>query len=145
MHNYSNNSVLSFTSKQLFDIVIDVKSYPLFLPWCLSSKVINKKNNCNFDATLNVGYKAIDQEYTSRIHALDPSQIKSRAISGPFNYLESIWNFKDQQENNTCKVTFNIEYEFKSFFLDKVMGIMFKNATIKMLKAFENRAYELYN
>ena len=144
MHNYSTKTILLFTSKQLFDIVIDVKSYPLFLPWCLSSKIINKKNNYNFDAILNVGLKAIDEKYTSRIEAVEALKVRSYAISGPFNHLESIWNFNDQI-NNTCEVSFNIEYEFKSFFLDKIMGGMFKNATIKMLKAFETRANQLYN
>ena len=33
-----------------------------------------------------------------------------------------------------------VEYQFKSFFLDKVMGGLFKKATMKMLEAFEQRA-----
>ena len=33
----------------------------------------------------------------------------------------------------------------KSFFLDKVMGSLFKKATIKMLDAFEQRARSLHN
>ena len=43
------------------------------------------------------------------------------------------------------RVDFMIEYQFKSFFLDKVMGSLFKKATIKMLDAFELRAENLHN
>ena len=143
MHKYNSVTTLDFTSIQLYNIVIDVESYPLFLPWCLSSKIISKVNKNNFDASLTVGYKAIDEKYTSRIEAVFSKKIRSYAISGPFKSLDSNWAFNDIN-NNQCKVEFKIEYEFKSFFLDKVMGSLFKKATLKMLEAFEKRAFYLY-
>ena len=143
MHKYNSITTLDFTSIQLYNIVIDVESYPLFLPWCLSSKIISKVNKNNFDASLTVGYKAIDEKYTSRIEAVFSKKIRSYAISGPFKSLDSIWAFNDINSNQ-CEVEFNIEYEFKSFFLDKVMGSLFKKATLKMLEAFEKRAFYLY-
>ena len=144
MHKYTNTSQLAFPAKELYKIVIDVESYPIFLPWCMSAKVINKKSKNSFDASLKVGYKAIDEEYTSRVMGTEYKEIKSSAINGPFNYLESIWKFKSL-DNDYCEVQFNIEYKFKSFFLDKIMGGLFKKATIKMLDAFEKRANELNN
>ena len=65
MHKYNSITTLDFTSIQLYNIVIDVESYPLFLPWCLSSKIVSKVNKNNFDASLTVGYKAIDEKYKS--------------------------------------------------------------------------------
>ena len=97
----------------------------------------------NFDASLTVGYKAIDENYTSRIEAVFSKKIRSYAISGPFKSLDSNWAFNDINSNQ-CEVEFKIEYEFKSFFLDKVMGSLFKKATLKMLEAFEKRAFYLY-
>ena len=38
----------------------------------------------------------------------------------------------------------NIDLEFKSFLLDKMMGLFFINAAEKMIEAFEARALELY-
>lgn len=143
MHKYNSITTLDFTSIQLYNIVIDVESYPLFLPWCLSSKIISKINKNNFDASLTVGYKVIDEKYTSRIEAVFSKKIRSYAISGPFKSLDSIWAFNDINSNQ-CEVEFKIEYEFKSFFLDKVMGSLFKKATLKMLEAFEKRAFYLY-
>ena len=143
MHKYNSITTLDFTSIQLYNIVIDVESYPLFLPWCLSSKIISKVNKNNFDASLTVGYKVIDEKYTSRIEAVFSKKIRSYAISGPFKSLDSNWTFNDINSNQ-CEVEFKIEYEFKSFFLDKVMGSLFKKATLKMLEAFEKRAFYLY-
>lgn len=143
MHKYNSITTLDFSSNQLYKIVIDVESYPLFLPWCLSSKIISKVDKNNFDAVLTVGYKAIDENYTSRIEAVFSKNIRSYAISGPFKSLDSNWKFNNI-DTNKCEVEFKIEYEFKSFFLDKVMGGVFKKATLKMLEAFEKRAHYLY-
>ena len=144
MHKYSNSIVLPFNARQLYEIVIDVESYPEFLPWCLSSRIVKKIDDSNFDAELTVGYKAIDEKYISRIKAEYEKKIISKAISGPFKSLDSSWYFKNIDKKQ-CRVDFMIEYQFKSFFLDKVMGSLFKKATIKMLDAFEQRAKSLYN
>ena len=105
MHKYNKLTTLKFSSIQLFNVVIDVEAYPLFLPWCLYSKIVSKKDNYNFDASLTVGYKAIDQQYTSRIAATYPKKIKSLAISGPFKTLDSSWSFKNLN-NKSCEVEF---------------------------------------
>ena len=143
MNNYSNKTILSYTPRQLFDIVIDVEKYPYFLPWCTSSRILFKTDDLNFDAELSVGYKAIDEKYTSRIKSVKNKSINSKAISGPFKLLNSTWYF-NEINNQSCEIEFVIEYEFKSFFLEKIMGSLFKRATIKMLDAFEKRAKELY-
>ena len=144
MHKYSDSIVLPFSAKQLYEIVIDVESYPEFLPWCLSSRIVKKIDDNNFDAELKVGYKAIDEKYISRIEAEYEKNINSKAISGPFKFLDSSWCFENMDKKN-CKVDFMIEYKFKSFFLDKIMGGIFKKATMKMLEAFEQRARNLHN
>ena len=144
MHKYSNSIVLPFNARQLYEIVIDVESYPEFLPWCLSSRIVKKVDDNNFDAELTVGYKAIDEKYISRIKAEYEKKIISKAISGPFKSLDSSWYFKNIGKKQ-CRVDFMIEYQFKSFFLDKVMGSLFKKATIKMLDAFELRAKSLHS
>tara|TARA_Y200000002_G_C22310445_1_gene508284 strand:+ start:143 stop:577 length:435 start_codon:yes stop_codon:yes gene_type:complete len=143
MHKYCNSIILPFSAIELYDVVIDVEAYPDFLPWCLSAKIIKKIDKNNFDAELKVGYKAIDEKYISRIKSKYGKKINSKAISGPFKVLDSTWTFIDTGEKK-CNVEFIIEYEFKSFFLDKVMGSLFKKATLKMLDAFEKRAHFLY-
>ncbi len=142
MDRYYQKKKLLFTTKQLFDIVIDVESYPLFLPWCKGAKIINRQDINNFDAVLTVGYNSINESYTSKVESTYLKGIKSTAIKGPFKVLESNWIFEDLKD--CCEIEFTIEYEFKSFFLGKVMGTLFKKASEKMFSAFENRAKSLY-
>ena len=142
MDRYYQKKTLGFTTKQLFEIVIDVESYPLFHPWCQSSKVINRIDLYNFDAVLTVGYNSINEAYTSRVEGNYLKNVKSTAIEGPFKVLESQWLFKCYEDS--CEIEFTIEYQFKSFFLGKVMGGLFKKASEKMFFAFESRANDLY-
>ena len=115
MPDFSDKKILPYTSKQLYNIVIDVEKYPDFLPWCRGSKVINKIDSNNFDAQLKVGYKALDEEYISRVTGEYLKNISSIAVSGPFKFLESTWQFS--KVDNYCEVEFSIKYEFKSFLL----------------------------
>tara|TARA_B100000674_G_scaffold72295_1_gene49922 strand:+ start:361 stop:801 length:441 start_codon:yes stop_codon:yes gene_type:complete len=146
MHSYSKKSKLLFTTKQLYEIIIDVESYPEFLPWCSKCKIVSKLDKNNFDAELSVGYKSIDEKYTSRVKGIYLSSISSVAISGPFKVLESNWIFNNlPNDKKSCEVEFLVKYEFKSFILGKIMGAIFKKATERMFTAFENRAKDLYN
>ena len=142
MPSFENTKILPFSDKQLYEIIINVESYPTFLPWCKDSEIINKIDDNNFDAILTIGYKALDEDYTSRVKGIYLKQIQSKAIAGPFKQLNSIWSFKNS--GKACKVTFELNYEFKSFFLAKIMGSVFNKASEKMFSAFEKRANDLY-
>ena len=143
MPKFKDRKLLPYTSKQLYSIVIEVEKYPDFLPWCMGSKVIHKRDSNNFDAKLKVGYKAIDEEYISRVSGDYLKKISSNAISGPFKFLESTWKFT--KVDDFCEVEFSVRYEFKSFILGKLMGALFKKASEKMFQAFQDRAKNLYS
>ena len=46
---------VGYSPDQMFDLVLDVQSYPEFLPWCLSSSIINIKST-SFEAELLIGF-----------------------------------------------------------------------------------------
>ena len=143
MPNFENSKVLPFSDEQLYNIIINVELYPEFLPWCKQSEISNKIDENNFDAKLTIGYKALDECYTSRVKGVYLKKITSSAISGPFKYLDSSWVF--DKNKDTCKVIFKLNYEFKSFLLGKIMGSLFQKASEKMFEAFEDRAKSLYS
>lgn len=143
MPNFENSKVLPFSDEQLYNIIINVELYPEFLPWCKQSEISNKIDENNFDAKLTIGYKALDESYTSRVKGVYLKKITSSAISGPFKYLDSSWVF--DKNKDTCKVIFKLNYEFKSFLLGKIMGSLFQKASEKMFEAFEGRAKSLYS
>ena len=142
MIKFSLKRALPYSNKQMYDIVIDVKKYPEFLPWCISAE----EHGCNkkiFKAELEIGFNLIKESFMSEITPLYPYSIISKAISGPFRILKNEWKFIEKK-NNTCEVALDIEFQFKSIILHNLIGKIFEYSSKKMINAFEERAKYLY-
>ena len=142
MFNYKIVKELNYSDKQMFDLIIDVEKYPEFLPWCKSTNIYDKDTNI-FYSDMEIGFNFIKEKFTSKVTALNSKKIHSEAISGPFNKMNNIWEIENISYNK-CRITLNIEFDFKSFLLRNLMGKLFEVSAIKMIDAFENRANYLY-
>lgn len=142
MFNYKIVKDLNYSDKQMFDLIIDVEKYPEFLPWCKSTNIYDKDTNI-FYSDMEIGFNLIKEKFTSRVTTLHSKKIHSEAISGPFNKMNNIWEIENLSHNK-CRITLNIEFDFKSFLLRNLMGKLFEVSAIKMIDAFENRANYLY-
>ncbi len=140
---YEESRVINHTPVNLFNLVSDVNKYPEFLPWCKGARVKNIRDNV-FDADLIIGFKIYKEIYSSRIY-LDNvnNKILVEYKDGPFEHLENNWVFN--KNNNGCKVEFMVDFKFKSIFLQTIMETLFSEAVGRMVKAFENRANQLYS
>ena len=142
MFNYKIVKELNYSDKQMFDLIIDVEKYPEFLPWCKSTNIYDKGTNI-FYSDMEIGFNLIKEKFTSKVTTLHSKKIHSEAISGPFNKMNNIWEIENISHNK-CRITLNIEFDFKSFLLRNLMGKLFEVSAIKMIDAFENRANYLY-
>ncbi|MCG7393858.1 type II toxin-antitoxin system RatA family toxin [Microvirga sp. ACRRW] len=128
---------------QMFALVADVERYPEFLPLCEELRIIRRVQSGEgvetLVATMRVGYKAINESFTTRVTLDEPRlRIQVEYVDGPFKYLENRWTFRDAPGG--CEVEFYINYEFKSFALSLLMGTVFEKAFRKFTEAFEQRA-----
>jgi len=134
---------------EMFDLVADIERYPEFVPLCKALKVRSRKQDESgretIVADMTVGYKLIRETFTSRV-TLDRTHLNVRVeyIDGPFSRLENVWTFKDEPEGEGSRVSFFIDYEFKSRTLGALMGSMFDAAFRKFAGAFERRADVVY-
>lgn len=143
MHSYRHKKLLPYAPVDLFKLVLDVESYPKFLPWCTSGVII-EKNGEGIIAELVIGFKGFTQSYKSKITTKimgDTHIIEVEAISGPFKSLYNYWEIKKVE--NGSEVDFAIEFSFNSMILNSLIGGLFKAATERMVDAFETRASEI--
>ena len=139
-----------FSNVELYSLVSDIEKYPEFLPWCAAARIIETNGNITI-AELVVHFASLYERYTSEVRLIPPEN-KSHAkheiivdlIEGPFNNLKNYWCFEEDQETKKTKVTFEIEFEFQSSILQKLMGAMFETGLKKMVKSFELRAGQIY-
>ena len=143
MVKYSVTKRLNHSNTQMFDLISDVGKYPDFLPWCISTNIYNQSNDI-FYSDMEIGFKLIKESFTSKVTVIESKKVYSEAISGPFKKMNNIWEI-DYVSDKECEINLSIEFEFKSFLLQNIIGKLFENASKKMIIAFEERADILYN
>ena len=146
MPSFNSTKIFRYKDQQIFDLVSDVEKYPEFLPWCKKCQITNQISANHFEAVMVIKFKGVIEQYKSNVEMGSNDQglfINVTAIEGPFKRLTNKWNFKEI-DYNSCQVDFAIDFEFKSLILSKIIGQLFTKATEKMIKAFEDRAEDLY-
>ncbi len=148
MPQFSSTQRVNHSAADMFALVADVETYPLFVPLCQSLSVRGRKDlddgRTILVADMTVAYKVFKETFTSRVELQpDRNVILVEYLDGPFKHLENRWTFTDVGEKS-CNVGFYIDYEFKSRALGSLMGAMFDRAFRKFSSAFEERADQVY-
>ena len=132
--------------EELIDLVLDVEKYPLFVPFCLDSKVYEKKEKGDLllmIADLTIGKGPLKDTYKSDVkYNKKEDFIYVTNLDGPLKHLENKWHFK--QVNNITEISFDVDFELKNNFLNIIMTKSFQFGLDKIADAFEKRAEDLF-
>ena len=133
--------------EQLIDLVLDIDKYPQFVPFCLDSKIYEKKEKGDLIlivADLTIGKGPFKDTYKSDVKFNKKNDsIYVTNLDGPLKHLENKWHFKE--ENNFTEVSFDVDFELKNDFLNIIMTKSFQFGLDKIADAFQKRAEELFN
>ena len=131
---------------QLINLVLDIEEYPTFVPFCIDSKIYEKKEQDNLlliVADLTIGKGPFKDTYKSYVKFNKKEDfIYVTNFDGPLKYLENKWFFKEN--NKITEVLFEIDFELKNDFLNIVMTKSFQFALDKIADAFQKRAENLF-
>ena len=142
MPSFYHEDILDFSDDQLYKLVADIEDYPQFVPWCNKAQIIERNDDIVL-ADLFVNFKGITGKYTSRVLLdYDKKEISVESTQGVFEYLHQGWKFI--KVGNKTRVEFDINFKVRNKLLNKIIGIMFDQACIKMITAFKSYAIKLY-
>lgn len=133
--------LLPYACDQLFDLILDVPKYPLFLPWCRGA-VIDREQGNKMWATLEIGYGHVRARYTSEIMHTRPNEVLVTQAQGPLKHLHNHWLL--ERTRRGTRLHFDIEFAFQAGLLNAAIQPVFTKAAQEMVGAFEKRARELY-
>jgi len=147
MTTHSETRTLPYSADQMYALIADIESYPQFLPWCVGCRIRSRRNVAVgevVDADMIVSFKVFREKFGSRV-TLTPQQrkIDVEYLDGPFKYLINNWSFAPI-DDQSCEVSFFVDFEFKSIVLQKLIGLVFHEAMQRVVRAFEARAVSLY-
>ena len=131
--------------QDLIDFVLDIEKYPEFIPFCLSSKVYEVKDEdkeIKIIADLTIGKRPFVDTYKSDVrYNKSNDSIHVTNIDGPLKHLENNWKFV--QKEDFTEVKFDVDFEIKNKFLNLIMTKSFEFGLNKIADAFQKRAEEI--
>lgn len=146
MPTHSETRKLPYSAAQMYDLVADVGSYPKFLPWTAAARIRSRRpieDGEIMEADLVISFKVFRERFGSRVTLFPKRRIDTEYLDGPFKYLKSHWEFRDLEAGG-CEVAFFVDFEFKNRVLQGVIGVVFHEAMLRVVRAFEERAKDLY-
>ena len=127
---------------KLIEFVLDIEKYPEFIPFCLDSKVYEKKENEDFIfiiADLTIGKGPLKDTYKSDVRFNKKEDtIFVTNIDGPLKYLDNKWKFNEKKD--LTEVSFDVDFEINNKFLNILMTKSFQYGLNKIADAFQKRA-----
>ncbi|MDC1197138.1 type II toxin-antitoxin system RatA family toxin [Pelagibacteraceae bacterium] len=138
--------LIECSKEQLVDLVLDIESYPKFIPHCLGAKIYEKKEENNLIliiADLTIGKGPFKATYKSDVRFnKDTDTILVTNIDGPLKHLDNKWVF--HEKDSSTEISFDIDFEIENKFLNIVMDKSFQYGLNKIADSFQKRANDLF-
>ena len=138
--------LIECNKEQLVDLVLDIESYPKFIPYCLGAKIYEKKEENNLIliiADLTIGKGPFKATYKSDVRFnKDTDTILVTNIDGPLKHLDNKWVF--HEKDSSTEISFDIDFEIENKFLNIVMNKSFQYGLDKIADSFQKRANDLF-
>jgi coenzyme Q-binding protein COQ10 len=141
MHRFEETRILPCSAQAMFDVVMDIDAYPLFLPWVADSRILTRGEG-ELTAELVADLAGMKHAFQTVDRFVAGKTVEIRLLNGPFNFLESLWSF-EEIDAHSCRAHFSIEFEFHNMMLRVLATPVFSTACRSMVHAFERRAIEI--
>ena len=135
---------------KLVEFVLDIEKYPEFIPFCINSKIYERKDDgeiINIIADLTIGKGPFKDTFKSDVKFNKKNDhIHVVNIEGPLNYMVNNWKFIEKgslRNGYKTEVFFDIDFEIKNKFLNILMDKSFQYGLEKIADSFQKRAENL--
>jgi ribosome-associated toxin RatA of RatAB toxin-antitoxin module len=142
MAHVSRSALIGYSAQQMFDLVNDIEQYPQFMQGCRSARVISKTDT-ELVGELSLAKAGVTQTFVTRNSLIAPSRIEMRLEEGNFSRFSAVWQFEALTEA-ACKVSFDMEFEFKYGLVDLAVGKLVSSSANNLVDALVDRAKLVY-
>ena len=144
MKHVKKSVLLWYSPHEMYQLVIAVKDYPEFLPWCERAEVLETHEG-GMTARLWLHYAGVRHAFTTRNEHVPDSEVTVRLVDGPFSKLDGTWKFtRLGSGGNACRIEFDMCYAFSSAALEAVLSPVFDRVANTFVDSFVKRAEKVY-
>jgi ribosome-associated toxin RatA of RatAB toxin-antitoxin module len=131
-------AIVPHSAQRMYALVADIESYPLFLPWCSRTEVVERSAE-HAVATIHVDFRGVQQAFTTANRMQPGERIEMALVRGPFKALAGEWRFRALSAAG-CRVELALAYQLASPLLGRVVGPVFDHIANTFVDAFVRRA-----
>jgi len=142
MSTIDQSALLPYSARQMFALVNDIEAYPEYMDGCIGAEILETTGN-QVTARLDLGKVGLRYSFTTRNTLVEPESMTMALVEGPFRHFEATWTFRALNEN-ACKVSLKMEFEFATGLVDAVMKRLFDTTSRNLVNAVCQRAQERY-
>ncbi|MDQ6627887.1 MAG: type II toxin-antitoxin system RatA family toxin [Pseudomonadota bacterium] len=147
MKQVKKSVLLSYSAHEIYALVVDVESYPAFLPWCERAEIVGRHDD-GVTARLQLAYAGVRQAFTTRNVQIEDTSVHVGLVDGPFSLLDGLWRFlplslpseSPGQGGGACKIEFEMRYAFASGVLEAAISPVFDRIANTLVDSFVRRA-----
>jgi ribosome-associated toxin RatA of RatAB toxin-antitoxin module len=132
------SALVMHSAEDMFSLVNDVTSYPLFMDGCHAVEVFEHTDRTML-ARLDLKKAGVQISFMTRNNLTAPSGIEMTLEDGPFKTFLGIWKFKPLT-NTACKVSLDLDFEFKNRGLGLAASNLFSGVASKLVDSLCTRA-----
>ncbi len=148
MHTIARSALVRHSVEDMFSLVDDIESYPLFLPWCSASAVLARSER-EVVAQVGIAFRGVRKSFTTRNRLLPGEKIEMELVDGPFSELSGIWAFtplaqSPAQSRGGCRISLDLRFDFSNAVVGKIVGPVFARIADSLVDSFVQRADRLY-
>ena len=105
-------ALVTYSCSQMYNLVNDVLSYPVFLPACTNAEIIFQSME-NVEAKLDLKKGSVNFSLLTRNTFVKDREINMQLIEGPFEYLKGSWEFLPVGEIG-CHIQLHIDFKINN-------------------------------
>ncbi len=130
-----------YTPAQLFALASDIESYPFFVPGCVATRIIERRDNLwRVDNVFAFG--PVRHRFFSYAELNPPDGLEITSTDGPWKSFRLSWQFASLEEG--CQLGCRFSAEFRSGVVATIASLGQHGAERRIMTAFERRAKALY-
>ncbi len=142
MNKVEKTVLVPHSTAEMFMLVDKVEDYPTFLPWCGGVDLLARTESIT-SATLHINFRGVKQNFTTENAKIFTEKMVITLVNGPFKSLNGQWHFIELNKNS-CKIEFELNYEFANSFLEKLISPIFSHIASTFVDSFVQQADKVY-
>jgi ribosome-associated toxin RatA of RatAB toxin-antitoxin module len=137
MREIRREALVPFSAHRMFELIERVEDYPLFLPWCTGTQLLERTEE-RVSATVEVGVRDLHVRVTTRNRKRAPEYMEIALDGGSFRHFHGEWTLRPLGAEG-CHITFLLRYEL-ALHAEALAGRWIDHAADRMVDAFVQRA-----